>query len=69
MRYLTHRTHYKDFINILNIKTHLTIESILISLESISIGNALEVRKPDFFTGHPNFDFNLEIIKSLRVKL
>lgn len=69
MRYLTHRTHYKDFINILNIKTHLTIESVLISLGSISIGNTLEVRKPDFFTGHPNFDFNLEIIKSLRVKL
>ena len=68
-RYLTHRTHYKDFINILKIKTHFSMESVLSAIFSIPTGCVSSVENPVFFTGYPKYDFNFEIIKSLGVKL
>ncbi len=67
-RYLTHRTHYKDFINILKIKTHFSIESVLFSIDSISNGYIPEVKTPVHFTGYPKLNFNLAILNSLGIK-
>ena len=67
-RYLTHRTHYRDFINTLAIKTHLSIESILASIDSISMGNPKVSPSANYFTGDSQNDFTDQILKSLRLK-
>lgn len=63
-RYLTHRTHYKDFIDILHLQIHTSTDSIIEHLKHLSTNKHSSPPHPRYFTGYPDFDFD-QVIKNL----
>jgi len=66
-RYLTHRTHYKDFINKMNLVVHYSIESIIQSIEELISDSKRPPILPTFFTGYPTNNFDLKILNEVGI--
>jgi hypothetical protein len=67
-RFLTHRTHYRDFINKLNLVVHTSFDSIFESIEKISNNHPGPSAIPTYFTGYPTHDFDSIIINSIETR-
>jgi hypothetical protein len=66
-RYLSHRTHYKDFINKMNLAVHDSIDSIIKSIEELSDNRKTPPTVPTYFTGYPTRDFDSIIINAVNI--
>jgi hypothetical protein len=67
-RFLTHRTHYKDFINKLNLVVHTSFDSIFNSIEKLANNHSELPLIPTYFTGYPTHDFDSIIINSIKIR-
>jgi hypothetical protein len=66
-RYLSHRTHYKDFINKMNLTVHDSIDSIIKSIGELSDNRKIAPTVPTYFTGYPTRDFDSIIINAVNI--
>ena len=64
-RYLSHRTHYRDFINKMNLNVHYSIDSIIESIQELSDNRKTPPPLPTYFTGYPTRDFDSIIISAV----
>ncbi len=67
-RFLTHRTHYRDFIKKMDLVVHTSFNSIFKSIEKLSNDNTDRSVIPTYFTGFPTNDFDSVILNSIVIK-
>jgi len=65
-RYLSHRPHYRELIQKLEIPVHDSINSIIKILHQIEKGEKPPAPTPTFFTGFPDFDFKDILLSCLK---